>query len=310
MYLATRIFQALSGTVGPEAVEPFMYWIDWFDQQATNSSCRNPSVNELGDRLAGLLELVAADPSLWSERNGLLVSLPRALSTERYEIRRFVFYDIITAFILGLPQLVEYDTDELSILSERVQPLEWVHGLPVELTANIVQVNAWRTSCPGIPNMNGWVDLEMRTLAWEPRTREIQGGDSFDVVARLAVQESWRHAVLIYIYMGMCGVSSGDFRVRSSVRQIIRLVDLISSAAIDVHLIIPCVVAGLATPYEHQRAMVRDKLESFRDTHIWLCRGSDLAAVLDHVWHGAARDGGAVTWEDYVQSRGVVLPIP
>ncbi|KAG9079809.1 hypothetical protein FRC06_007442, partial [Ceratobasidium sp. 370] len=223
MYLGVRIFQALSETTDSTAIQPYVYWMDKFDQQSTNSPCRNPSVDELGDRLAGLLELVflkfvavnsragysllrrslptffqlvAADSSLWSERHGLLVSLPRALSAQRYEIRRFVFYDTITAFIFGLPPLVEYDSSEFPIISERAQPLEWVHGIPIELTVNIVQVNAWRAAHPGIPNANGWVDLETRTLVWEPRVEEIKGNDSFEVVARLAVQESWRHAVL------------------------------------------------------------------------------------------------------------------
>ncbi|KAG8743391.1 hypothetical protein FRC10_012117 [Ceratobasidium sp. 414] len=290
MYLGARIFQALSGTADSAVVQPYVYWIDKFDQQATNSLCRNPSVDELGDRLAGLLELVflkfvavnscagysllrrslptffqlvAADSSLWSERQGLLVSFPRALATQRYEIRRFVFYDTMIAFILGLPPLVEYDLSEFPIISELAQPLEWVHGIPAELLVNIVQVNAWRTVYPGVANATGWVDLETRTLAWEAKAEEIRGDDSFGVVTRLAVQESWRHAVLVYIYMRDFLVMVTDVVVR----------------------------AGLAAQYEHQRAIVRDKLDSFCDTRVWLCRGPDLALVLDHLWHGVARDG-------------------
>jgi hypothetical protein len=69
---------------------------------------------------------------------------------------------------------------------------------------NVMLVNAWRAAHPGIPNANEWVGLEMRTMAWEPRIAPITGEDSFEVVARLAVQESWRHTVLIYIYMVSC----------------------------------------------------------------------------------------------------------
>jgi hypothetical protein len=112
-----------------------------------------------------------------------------------------VFYDITTAFIFGLPSLVEYDASEFPTIPEVTQPLEWVHGIPVELTVNLMLVNAWRAAHPGIPNANEWVGLEMRTMAWEPRIAQLAGEDSLEVVARLAVQESWRHAVLIYIYM-------------------------------------------------------------------------------------------------------------
>ncbi|KAG8777535.1 hypothetical protein FRC12_000322 [Ceratobasidium sp. 428] len=337
MYLGAKILRALSESSSSNVVQPYVHWIDKFDQQAT-SLCQNASVDDLGNRFTALIELsflkfvvvgyaagysvlrrsapmffqlFAADPSLWFEQNGrLLISLSRALSAERYEIRRFVFYDTMLALVLGLPPLVEYDSSEFPIISELVEPLDGVHGVPIELIVNIVQVNAWRAAHLGVPNADGWMGLEVRTLTWDPRTEEIQGGDSYEVVTRLAVQESWRHAVLIYIYMGMCGLPSSDFRVQSSVQQIIRLIKLISSASVDIHLFAPCVVVGVAAQYEHQRATVRDKLESFSGIRVWLCRGTDLVPVLDHLWHGVGRDGGAVTWEDYVRSRNVVLPIP
>ena len=140
------------------------------------------------------------------ERHGLLlVSVPRALGAPRYEIRRFVFYDTMIAFALGTPSFVQYDTSDYPIIPVTVRPLEWVHGIPEELIVNLVQVNSWRASNPGIPNMNDWAELELRALAWIPRTMELVGEDSYEdsyeVVARMAAQETWRHAVLIYVYM-------------------------------------------------------------------------------------------------------------
>ena len=35
----------------------------------------------------------------------------------------------------------------------------------------------------------------------------------------------------------------------------------------------------------------------------WMFRGMDVVPVLDHLWHGVAANGGAVKWEDYVDSR-------
>lgn len=135
----------------------------------------------------------------------LLISITRALDFHRYEIRRFVFYDAMIAFALGTSSFAQYDTSDFPILPVVVRPLEWVHGIPVEFVVNIVQVNAWRTCNPGIPNANDWPELELRTLAWMPRTMELVGEDScedsYEVITRLAVQETWRHAVLIYIYM-------------------------------------------------------------------------------------------------------------
>lgn len=42
---------------------------------------------------------------------------------------------------------------------------------------------------------------------------------------------------------------------------------------------------------------------------LWLMAGSDFVPVLDHLWHGAAADGRAIQWSDYLASRQIALPI-
>ncbi|QRV96325.1 Fungal specific transcription factor domain [Ceratobasidium sp. AG-Ba] len=333
-YLGANVYKSLDEKNRSGDVQPYMYWVNRFDKQVEADRRRNPPIEVLEDRLAGLLELaflkfiavsssagytllrrllplfiqvVASEPSLLSERNGLQVSLPRAFASIRYEIRRFVFYDTMTAIVFGFAPLVQYDVSDLDASA---QPFEWVHGIPMVLLAAIIQVATWRATCPGILNMNDWRELEARALGWKPRVDELVGDDSVEVVSRLGLQESWRHAILIYIYMAMCCVGSDDMRVQYSVDQIIRLMRTVVSDSVDVHLFVPCIAAGVAARYEHQRVIVQEKLESFYDTRVWLCRGKEFVPVLEHLWHGAARDGAAVTWEDYVASRNVMLPIP
>ncbi|KAF8606104.1 hypothetical protein BDV93DRAFT_520961 [Ceratobasidium sp. AG-I] len=217
------------------------------------------------------------------------------------------------AFALGTPSLVQYDASDYPIVPVVVRPLEWVHGIPEELIVNLVQINSWRASNPGIPNANDWLELELRALAWIPRTTELMGEDlsedSYKVVSRMAVQETWRHTVLIYIYMGMCLVDSHDPRVQHSVRQILQLMDVLSGSQLDVHLFLSYLVAGVAARYEKQRAAVRDKIDSFFGTRVWLLPGAEFTRVLDHLWHGVAAGGAPVTWDDYVHSRCAVLPV-
>ena len=109
------------------------------------------------------------------------------------------------AFALGTPSLIQYDTSDCSLVPVVAKPLEWAHGIPIAFVMCVVQVNAWRASNPGIPNVNDWLALVLRTLTWAPRMMELVGEDSredsYKVIARLAVQETWRHAILIYIYM-------------------------------------------------------------------------------------------------------------
>jgi hypothetical protein len=152
--------------------------------------------------LPKFLHLVSTDPSLYTERpNGqLAVSFARALAAPRYELARFVVYDTTTALILGLAPLVEYEYNYEP--EGNSHALEWVHGIPVELLASIAQVNAWRAGTWGVA-VDNWQSLERRALEWEPRLSNVLESEGLVVkrVARLAVQESWRHLVLIYIYM-------------------------------------------------------------------------------------------------------------
>ncbi|KAJ1305689.1 hypothetical protein OPQ81_010427 [Rhizoctonia solani] len=313
MYLGAKVFEALSSKSQNAVLSCCKKWIANFDRHVTDHSPLNPSIRESEDRLTGLLELayltflavdavagyallkralplflhlVSNDPRLCSERNGTLaVSLPQVLATSRYEIRRFVFYDIMSALVLGVTPLAEYDPGPPPIVSYPPLPIEAFHGIPAEWILIIGHVHA-RT--------NDWRNLEVQTWAWRPRICDILSQESIEIVFRMAIQESWRHATLVYIYLGLCGVDSHDRRVQTSVKQIVRLIELVQDSPIDVHLSIPCVIAGIAARYETHRALIYQKLLSFRSTHIWILRGADFAPVLRHLWHGAGMDGGPV----------------
>ncbi|CAE7212026.1 unnamed protein product [Rhizoctonia solani] len=316
MYLGAKVFEALNEKPEGAVWKCCKGWIANFDRQATNHSPLKPSIQQSEDRLAGILELaylnflvvdtvagyallkrglpvflhlVSNDPDLWSERNGqLAVSLPQVLLSTRYEIRRFVFYDMMCALVLGTAPLAEYDPGELPPVGYPPFPVEPFHGIPIEWILIIAHVHARQCS---------WYDLEIRILSWRPRMSDIWSEESAESVFRIAIQESWRHAILIYIYMSMCGVNSFDRRVQASVKQIVRLVEVVHITPIDVHLSAPCIIAGIAAQCEYHRALIYEKLLSFRSTHIWVIRGADFAPILKHLWHGVGVNGSAVTWD-------------
>ncbi|KAL5631825.1 hypothetical protein ACGC1H_000014 [Rhizoctonia solani] len=337
MYLGAKVFETFDRKPEEAATSSCSPWLTRYSSQVSKSyDTPNPypSQQEVEDRLNGLLELafltfmvlstsagyatlrlalpnflrlVSDDPCLWveHERSGLLgVSLPATLISNRVEIRRFVFYDVKYSLVLGLPTLAEYDTTGFSVVPGTDIPVERVHGVPVEFLVNITEVHNWRARMKNVD----WKVLEMRTLAWRWGRSDVQSEDSVQMVYRIAIQEAWRHTTLIYIYMGMCGVTSDDPRVQVSVRQIIRLMG-VEDTHLDVHFSVPSVVAGLAARYELQRALIIRKLKSFIGMRIWTLRGRDFARVLEHLWHGPAVDGAAVGWDDYVWARCKVLPI-
>jgi hypothetical protein len=144
---------------------------------------------------------VAADTELYMEHPGgnLVISFTRALGSPRRELERFLEYDTTTAFVLGVPPLVEYGySNEQNCL---FAGFEWMHGIPMEFVETISRINTWRAGSRVSP-LDDWVALESYILGWRPRpTVPDREKSNTENIARLVVQESWRQVVLIYFYM-------------------------------------------------------------------------------------------------------------
>ncbi|CAE6473304.1 unnamed protein product [Rhizoctonia solani] len=257
VYLGTNLFRELEQDPSGVGVARCISWIDKLEQRFGSYFHKSSNLDDAADCLLAELELaflrfatigtisgyamlqkalpkflclMAADPNLYMEHpNGnLVVSLPRVLGASQYELKRFIIYDIATALVLGTPPLVEYGYDcECDPASHG---LEWIHGVPIALVETISQVNSWRAGSRVAP-LDDWRNLERRVLAWEPQSVVVEGEQfGTESVARLAVQEGWRHVALIYIYM-------------VSIRQIVQLGETVVNLPIGVHMFVHCVMA-------------------------------------------------------------------
>ncbi|KEP47343.1 fungal Zn(2)-cys(6) binuclear cluster domain protein [Rhizoctonia solani 123E] len=255
------------------------------------------------------LLLVAAHSNLHVEQpsGNLVISFPHTFGAPQYELKWFVMYDAITSLLLGVQPMVEYGYN--SECDSASHGLEWIHGIPFVLFETISQVNSWRAGSRAAP-LDNWRNLETRVLAWQsPLTVTEPQESGANIAARLAIQEGWRHVTLIYIYMGMCGVSSHDQRVQTSIMHIMQLGEAVNDLPIGVHVFVHCVVVGLAARYERHRCIVHEKLLSFKGTRVWLFHGVEFGRILEHLWYGVGAGGGPVTWDDYVRSRCAVVPM-
>ncbi|CAE6465328.1 unnamed protein product [Rhizoctonia solani] len=256
--------------------------------------------------LPAFLRLVAIDSNLHIDnaRGNLVTSFPHTLGVPQYELQSFVMYDTIASLLLGTSPLVEYDYN--GECDPASHGFEWMHGVPVVLFEIISQVNSWRAGSR--VTLEDWQKLERRVLNWQSRLAIAEGGLYVNTTVKLAIQEGWRHVTLIYIYMGMCGVSSHDERVQESISEIIRLGETVDNLPIGVHILPHCVIVGLAAKYEKHRAIIHKKLLSFKGNRLWLFHGLDFARILEHLWYGVGAGGAPVTCDDYVQSRRAVVP--
>jgi hypothetical protein len=112
---------------------------------------------------------------------------------------RFVFYDVISAFLFGVPPLAEYGYGSGHDFQQH--NIEWMHGIPVEFLYVISQINSWKAGSRS--GLDDWQTLESHVLAWKSRNAPLDIASPSEVanIERATVQEAWRHVLLIYIYM-------------------------------------------------------------------------------------------------------------
>ncbi|KAF8594955.1 hypothetical protein BDV93DRAFT_564900 [Ceratobasidium sp. AG-I] len=334
MYILAKISQAL---MDGSLWEHYLGWIVRFHREIVGSTLTPElSVGDLCARLSGLHDLCAGaymisdtrqgyalfqkcallavrlmskHPDLWASPS--TISISRALHSPIFEIGSFVLFDTIAPLALGIPPLLNYDTTRHLIHPPEECFMEKLYGCPAHVMGLLAQINAWRSARwleqPN-PSANKWKEVEEILHSWTPPVDSE--ADSHSFIGRFAVQESWQHAVFIYLYMGMCGVNSGDPRVQMSVRQVVQLASTVEPGdRHEHHFFIPCLIAGAAARQEKHRAVVRIKIIASRGERFWVLPGADFVPVLDHLWHGAGVNGSSTTWDDYVNSRCAMLPI-
>ncbi|KAG8744027.1 hypothetical protein FRC11_013659, partial [Ceratobasidium sp. 423] len=255
------------------------------------------------------LQAVYSLPDLWSRDSDLtLIPLMRIISSEHRALSTFVLMDAICAMVFGLPPQVEYDTRAAPV-PKGILPHERAHTSPIEFQVLLADINACRVNSV---ETGDWKGIEHVSLNWQGQfIRDGPGWESWMMVAWLAVQESWRLSLVLYLYLlehkhkAVCGCSSDDARIQRFVTQILQVVDTVKkheSSEATVQFLIQYLMVGICARSEKHRKIVRNKLSDVNETKLWMLRGVDFAPVLDHLWHGAGWGGRPVTWADYVRS--------
>lgn len=150
------------------------------------------------------LQLAAKFPQIWVHNSA--ISIHHALCGPRHEIVKFVFADTIAALAFGIVPLLYYDTTIHTVDKQLIGPrlLEWVYACPLIVILLLAKINALRVSRLMDQDNATFSELEIQEIerhlqSWKPTINYLD--QPSDLVSRLAVQECWRQAVLIYLYM-------------------------------------------------------------------------------------------------------------
>ncbi|ELU39740.1 fungal zn(2)-Cys(6) binuclear cluster domain-containing protein [Rhizoctonia solani AG-1 IA] len=307
----------------------FARWIEGHEQRLSTGLNQSLTPYELHEadssRCAGILhqdcflETVYSDPTLWStEQDPSLVSIAHLLSSSRYGPANYMLMDVVASMIYGVPHIMQYNAD-VEPFHTQPHSAEWMNCFPGEFLILLAKINICRDQRSVIED---WLDIERRLISWEPRPKfEPEGLDSSKSVAWLALQETWRHTLLIYLYLVstlekvvflklirllpkvLYGVPTDDSRIQTSIRQIFQILGVIRRQDP------PIANAGICSRTEKRRRLVRERLGCVAETRLWVVHGPDIVPILDHLWLGAAVGGNPVTWSDYVHSRHSMLPL-
>ncbi|KAG9074787.1 hypothetical protein FS749_013623, partial [Ceratobasidium sp. UAMH 11750] len=227
MFLRSNILRAILSGAGAEKFSAYFSWLHRFDQQLRLAPEKGVIFANLQDRLTGTLEVsflklrlckstnvyqtlqdsapvflqiaLAVTTQQPAARPPSVISVASILASTRYELSHFILLDSFCSMLYALPQVIDYDTS-VAPLESHTHPVEWIHGCPATFQATLVNINSlFHRKQPG--SRLEWKSIEQYLKSWRPVIQASRDGESWGAIARLAIQESWRHTLLIYLYM-------------------------------------------------------------------------------------------------------------
>ncbi|CUA76718.1 hypothetical protein RSOLAG22IIIB_02187 [Rhizoctonia solani] len=203
----------------------------------------------------------------------------------------------------GLPSYFQYEVPSPLGLCERIHQmqddisLQWLHGFPDEFIVLFAWINSLRDTPGGSNNLEliNWIERNLPLI----KVTVNESGDPLLRIGRMVVQECWRFAVLIYLYMALCKANAYDHRVVRAQKGFMRLVRGVKPARNpDAYLITPMLVAGIATFEEQDRATLRQRILGVRECTEQATTANDIILGLEDVWERTKNEARGALWSD------------
>ncbi|KAJ1310619.1 hypothetical protein OPQ81_009149 [Rhizoctonia solani] len=221
-------------------------------------------------------------------------------------LKHFAALDVATSITTGRSPSCRYHVPwSLELCDEFVkrredQGLQWLLGIPDQFIMlfaylNSLKQDAEATETPVDPRIIARVEADIRMIVILPP----EGKDPSLAIGRMVVQECWREAVFIYLYMALCGAHAFDPRVEKAQTGFMRLVNGIKPGRNpDAFLIIPMLIASVATTKLTHRQIIRSRILSLPDCAIPNTAGNDSLLILEDVWTRTELEGRVAQWDD------------
>ncbi|CAE6438146.1 hypothetical protein ACGC1H_001984 [Rhizoctonia solani] len=221
-------------------------------------------------------------------------------------LRNFAAADITTSVTTGKPLLCRYHIpwslelcDDFMKKREN-QGLQWLLGIPDEFIMLFgymtgLKQDSEATGTPVSARIVENIEEDMKAIKILP----CESRDPSLVIGRMVVQECWREAVFIYLYMALCGAHALDPRVEKAQKGFMKLLNGIRPGRNpDAFLVIQMLIAGMATTKISHRQVIRSRILGLPECANPNTAGNDSLLMLEDVWTRTELAGRAARWQD------------
>ncbi|KAF8685207.1 hypothetical protein RHS04_01009 [Rhizoctonia solani] len=235
------------------------------------------------------------------EPSDQLVNLPNILTSPGLNLQHFAATDVLISVATARPMLFKYDVkctpETYGQLLKGDYGLRWLHGAPDHFIVLLAWINALYEEYG--TNVDPMYIAEIENQVRSTDTKLGFVSDAILLVLRVALQECWRHAVLIYLYTVLCGAQADDPRVTRAVRSFAHVVDgLKPGRNPDSFLMIPIMTAGCFAHREHDRNILRQRIMGLRESSNHGTANHESLRVLEDVWARTRAEDRPAVWSD------------
>ncbi|KAH7345533.1 hypothetical protein B0J17DRAFT_640231 [Rhizoctonia solani] len=239
------------------------------------------------------------------------INLPSLLQHPLSGLWHYVEMDIMFSVTSDMPTLFRYDVripgsqpsnsyrSIPAIQSDGV--LQWRRGIPNQLVLLLAHMKMMR--------QDGLTPNSEMIMSLERDIRELQPFDGssserYLAIMRSVVQECWRQAAFIYLYMAVCGNSSDMPRVRETFKRYMRLLNMTEPGRLpDELLIFSFLLMSLAAQRQRDRKVIRQRALGLHTRDHTYIATSWIILVIDDIWARADAEQRLAMWSDVAVSR-------
>ncbi|CAE6524843.1 unnamed protein product [Rhizoctonia solani] len=162
---------------------------------------------------------------------------------------------------------------------------------------------------------NGSTSNEEAIMSLEQDIREIlpyigSSADRFLAIMRSVVQECWRQAAFVYLYMAVCGDPCDTPRVKKAFKRFMNLLNGTKPGRLpDDFLSLPLALVSPVAQRQRDREAIRLRVLEFHRRGQAIRANNHITRLVEDYWARADTERRPITWSDVAVSQRRVLGV-